>query len=102
MNWIEIIRVHPVGRGAVIKILELCNQVRLPKTAGRSVKMNVYGNSGFNKDLSIHIHWTCDSGREEKSPFGLELSHALRPFGQVSHSVWIEQNEDLLDKASNS
>ncbi|MHC1726341.1 MAG: hypothetical protein AB9866_10090 [Syntrophobacteraceae bacterium] len=102
MSWIEIIRVHPVGRGAVIKILELCNKVRLPKIAGRSVKLNVYGNTGFNKDLSIHIHWTCESGAETRTPFGIELSHALLAFGQVSHTVWIEQSESLLDKASNS
>jgi hypothetical protein len=53
--------------------------------------MKTYDHAALETDLSIHLHW--ESGRFEQngSALGLRLVQALKEFGWVDHSVWIEK-----------
>ncbi len=59
---------------------------------GRKVKMNLYRRALVENDLSIHLDWETEKAEIQGSATGLCLSHVLREFGLVSHTVWLPAN----------
>jgi hypothetical protein len=54
----------------------------------------VYQSALLENDLSIHIRGGAETFRHGKSPLGLSLTHALRDFGLISHSVWVHEGDE--------
>ena len=61
-----------------------------PTDTPHLVEIRIYHQTVVETDLSIHIYWQSERGRNEKSPLGLRLSSALRNLGLLNHSVWVE------------
>ena len=53
--------------------------------------MKIYCNANIDSDLSIHLLHNSDNANN-KSPLSLQLVSALKEFGLVNHSVWVEMH----------
>jgi hypothetical protein len=55
--------------------------------------MKTYRHAALETDLSVHLHWKSERPEENGSALGLRLAQALKEFGLVDHSVWMEEEE---------
>ena len=62
----------------------------LNKNSARQ-SMKIYCNANIDSDLSIHLLHNSDNANN-KSPLSLQLVSALKEFGLVNHSVWVEMH----------
>jgi hypothetical protein len=46
----------------------------------------------IDTDFSIHLFHDSKKVEKSGSPLGLRLASALKEFGLVNHSIWIEMN----------
>jgi hypothetical protein len=79
MKWLEVIKLRSTGND-----FELLNELLLSFEKFNQpelVEMKTYDHAALETDLSIHLHWAL----------GLRLVQALKEFGWVDHSVWIEK-----------
>ena len=94
MRWLEIITVRSAGG---IQLFADFNFVRLVKEtpqdegARRPEFFMVYSH-GINKtDVSFHLHYRTKAIDIRQSLLGWRLIETLKPYGLVSHGIWIEQ-----------
>ncbi len=91
MKWLEIAKLRSGERDSQLlkELLPSLDKLSQPGLAG----MKAYSHATLETDLSIHLHW--ESGRPEQngSALGLRLVQALKEFGLVDHSVWIEEEK---------
>ena len=94
MKWVEIISLRCPANIDTPFVDELLKEVSESDSATDTpehlVEIRVYHHSVFESDLSIHIYWKSEPGRQDKSPLGLRLFSALRNLGLLTHSVWVE------------
>jgi UDP-N-acetylmuramoylalanine-D-glutamate ligase len=93
MRLLEIITIRSVGNIPKPLISNLLSQIEQTHTAEKPVAIKMYHHSGVNTDVSIHLHWRSISGSQGKSSLGMMLSHTLRDFGLLNHSIWIEEKQ---------
>ena len=92
MKWLEIIELRAVGRNQdslESQLQELIDEVNL-KTTREAVK--AYCHARIDNDFSVHIFHETEIVEEGGSQLGLHLTSALREFGLVNHSIWIEMH----------
>jgi len=53
--------------------------------------MDIYRNAWINTDISVHLHWKSTRTEQQGSTVGLRLARALKEFGLVNHSAWVEE-----------
>jgi hypothetical protein len=89
MKWLEIIKLRSAGRDSGL-LEELLLSVGKSSQSGL-VEMKTYHPVALESDWSVHLYW--ESGRPEQngSPLGLRLAQALKEFGLIDHSIWIEE-----------
>ena len=96
MKWVEIITLRSPSKinGQFIEeLLKGAGESESPNdTPKHLVEIKVYHHSVVETDLSIHIYWRSEAGRQDKSPLGLRLSSALKTLGLLNHSVWVEKS----------
>ncbi len=63
---------------------------RTAKEAGL-VGMRMYHNASYQTDLALSLTWDTNALRHEGSRAGLAISEALKTFGLVEHSIWLEK-----------
>ncbi len=68
---------------------KLVNEV-YERTAKNTVK--AYCRLMVDTDFSIHLFHDSKKVEKSGSPLGLRLASALREFGLVNHSIWIEMH----------
>ena len=89
MNWIEIIELRSY-RFKPETLREL-KQTIVESERDRGLRVfEVYHNLYIETDTGIHIHWKTREGRIKKSSLGLRIASALRDFGHVNHTIWVE------------
>jgi hypothetical protein len=93
-SLLEIISVRTAGRAERINALELYKQFHWPRAVGRSVSIKVYCSTGYETDLSIHIHWDSASPEPAKSSLGIQLAGLFKHYGLVNHTVWHSAREE--------
>lgn len=71
------------------QLQELIDEVNL-ETKGEAIKP--YFNAKIDNDFSIHLFHESEIVRKDGSRVGLHLASALREFGMVSHSIWIDMD----------
>lgn len=91
MHRIEIIhlrvnRVHSVN--AVKDLLE-----HALKTNSNEIShlVKIYHHQSIDEDLCVILHWNTAEMTRTLSDLGLRLTSALKDFGRVDHSIWVEQ-----------
>jgi hypothetical protein len=90
MKWIEVIKISVAeNRRAALEdqIKSVMNNLNR-KDHAETVKL--YHNL-LDGDLSIHLCWNDGGAQPRGSNTGLCLTHMLREFGLISHSVWLEK-----------
>ena len=89
MRWMEFIKVQ-TAKSNVREIL--LNFVTECKECQELVEAKVFNHTTVN-DCSLCLIWDTDSPKAQGSIVGLTLSGALKQFGLVDHSVWVEETE---------
>lgn len=90
MNWSEVIAVRSTGSNtASLKsaLEELMGDVH-EDDASEGVR--IYHREKIDTDFCIILSHAGETVLGEGSPLGLRLAAALKTFGLVNHSVWIE------------
>jgi hypothetical protein len=92
MKWLEVIKLRVAGNGeGLLKAL-----FREMNKAGQDrglIEIKTYRHAALEADLSVHLHWESDRPDQNGSTLGLSLAQALKEFGLIDHSVWIEEQK---------
>jgi len=88
LEIIEICSVHADRDRLEKQISELCGQV---SAASVDVDLKVYMHGFVAGEFSIHLLQEIRKKSVLKSAIGEQLAAALREFGMVNHSVWIQR-----------
>ncbi len=91
MKWIEIIELRTADNTLdqlKTHLHELMNQVR-KESDEHAIK--VYTRMMVENDYSIHLFHDSDYAGDRGSLLGLRLVSALKPYGLVNHTIWIER-----------
>lgn len=90
MKWLEIIELRSVGTKRIFLEAQLQKLIDdVEKEANKQI-IKVYNHVTIDVDFSIHLLHDSANVEQEGSPLGLQLAFALKEFGMVNHSVWIE------------
>jgi len=91
MKWLEIIELRSVGRNRKFLESELETFIaELNEERGqRAIK--VYSRVAVDSDFSIHLLHDSKEADINGSPLGLQLVSALKEYGLVNHTVWVER-----------
>jgi hypothetical protein len=88
MKWVEIITLRVSGAIPSELADEFLKELGKVSTTKNLEEIRMYRNS--INDVSIHIHWKSEQEGQHKSDFGLMLSQALKDYGLLNHSVWVQ------------
>jgi hypothetical protein len=91
MNWVEIITLRSNGNIQESLIRELLKPVAEDKERNGLMSMKIYRNAWVDTDMSVYLHWESTRVEQQGSAMGLRLAQALKEFGLVSHSAWVEE-----------
>ncbi len=92
MKWLEILELRTVDRNR--ELLELQLQKLINEVAKETEKLAIktFSSAMINTDFSIHLFHDTKKVENNGSPLGLHLVSALKEFGLVNHSIWIEMH----------
>ena len=93
MKWLEIIELRSVDSNRELlesQLQKLINEVDR-ETKKQAIK--TYSRVMIDTDFSIHLFHDSKKIENSGSPLGLNLVTALKEFGLVNHSVWIEMHD---------
>jgi hypothetical protein len=96
MKWIEIIELRSAGNAR--KQLETHLQEFLDQVEKKVEKQTVklYARMMIDTDLSVHLFHDSGTVKNRGSSLGIRLVSALKPYGLVNHTIWIEKQKDSL------
>jgi hypothetical protein len=91
MKWLEVIKLRSAGTDSrlleeLLLSIDKFNQIGL-------VEMKPFHHAALESDWSIHLHWESERPQQNGSALGLRLAKALKEFGLVDHSIWIEEEK---------
>jgi len=91
MKWLEVIKLRSAGKDSrsmdeLLLSIRKFNQAELVET-------KTFRHASLDSDLSVHLHWESEGPERNGSPLGLHLARALKEFGLIDHSVWIEKEK---------
>jgi hypothetical protein len=89
MKWVEVIKLRSAGMGSGLR-----EELLLPmgKDAQNGpVEMKAYRHAALDTDWSVHLHWESERPEQNGSALGIRLARALKEYGLVDHSVWVEE-----------
>ncbi len=55
------------------------------------VRIHMYNSVLYRTDVALSLTWDTSSFQHEGSRAGLSISEALKTFGLVEHSIWVEK-----------
>lgn len=90
MKWVEVIQLRVTGCDKDLlksELLKLINES--DKSTGEQMMM-VYGRVLVDTDYTIQIIHKTKNVENNGSSLGLRLVSALKAFGLVNHSIWVE------------
>jgi len=94
MKWIEIIELRSAGntrKQLETHLQELIKQME-KKTEKQTVKL--YTRMVIDTDVSIHLLHDSSKVNNRGSFLGITLVSALKSYGLVNHTIWIEKRKD--------
>ena len=92
MKWLEIIELRSAdcNRDQLMSQLHKLSNEVYEETGKQTV--TTYGCAQFRSDFSIHLFHHSKEVEFSGSSLGIRLASALKEFGLVNHSIWIETN----------
>ena len=91
MRWLEIIELRTVNGSQQEFKYQLKNMLENFQDTAADLTVDVYNRIGLESDLSIHLMHHTDKTDISRSPEGMQLADALKKFGLVNHSIWIDR-----------
>jgi hypothetical protein len=91
MKWLEIIELRTVNRNQDLLKSQLRNLINKTEQEAKKQTIKVYSRVMVDTDFSIHLFHDLKKVENSGSPLGLRLASALKEFGLVNHSVWVER-----------
>lgn len=91
MESLEVVHLRPYSRITKEQASEAFRQLAWPAQEIGLGDIVMHANTSVSGDLCISIHWHREIPLREKSPLGLQLASAFSEFGQIEHSVWIDE-----------
>jgi hypothetical protein len=92
MKWLEIIELRSVDSNREwleSKLQKLIDQVDKEK---KKQAIKAYTRVLIDTDFSIHLFHDSNKVENSGSSLGLRLASALKEFGTINHSIWIEMH----------
>lgn len=92
MKWLEIIELRSVDSNRELlesQLQKLTNDLD-KETKKQAIK--AYSRVMIDTDFSIHLFHDSKKVETSGSQLGLRLASALKEFGLVNHSIWIEMH----------
>lgn len=89
MKWIEIIKLRNAGE--VPESLKVLLSGLLKNGPSGLAEARLYRHASWETDWTMHLHWETEQPEKNGSALGLHLSQALKEFGLIDHSIWIEE-----------
>jgi hypothetical protein len=96
MKCIEIIELRSAGntrKQLEAHLQEFIEQME-KKTKQQTVKL--YTHMMIDTDFSIHLFHDSSKIKNRGSSLGIRLVSALKSYGLVNHTIWIEKQKDSL------
>ncbi len=91
MKWLEIIELRSVGSNRELLKRQLKALIDEAHKKAEQQAIKVYNHVAIDTDFSIHLLHDSKEADIGGSPLGLHLASALKKFGLVNHSVWVER-----------
>ena len=91
MKWIEIITLRSAGGTRDSIEQKIPRSVAEVDQSKNLVSVQVYRHATVDTDLSVHLLFECVRPEVQSSALGQRLASALKAFGLVSHSLWVEE-----------
>ena len=94
MRWMETIKVQSAtGKEQVIvdELIALAKQVQKSGNGHGLQEAMVSCHASVPGYFALRLFWNTDTPQTRGSMIGLSLTQALKVFGLVDHSVWIEK-----------
>jgi hypothetical protein len=89
MKWLEVIKLRSAGRDSEM-LKELLLSINKLSQSGL-VRMKTYHHATLETDWSVHLLWESERPEQNGSSLGLRLAQALKDFGLIDHSIWVEK-----------
>jgi len=94
MKWLEIIELRSVDHNRELLISQLHKLGNELEQETGMQTATTYGCVKFESDFSIHLFHHSKEVEFSGSSLGLRLASALKEFGLVNHSIWVEMNNN--------
>jgi len=90
MKWIEVIQLRSIAGNQKRLGSELNGLINEVGEKSKKQIITAYSRVLIDTDYNIHIFHDSNEVEKFGSPLGLRLADALKEFGLVNHSVWVE------------
>lgn len=90
MHRIEIIHLRVNGAGSTKEAVELLKQALKTNSNEIAHLVKIYHHLSVEGDLCVILNWESGEIARSWCDLGLHLTSALKEFGRVDHSVWVE------------
>jgi len=90
MKWIEIVELRTVEGNKQLLKLQLKELIREVDEELQGKRIKIYKRVTIETDFSIHLFHETKRIETCGSELGLRLVSALKDFGMVNHSTWVE------------
>ncbi len=91
MKWLEVIKLRSSGKD-YRSLEELLLSVGKFNQSGLA-ETKTFRHAALESDWSVYLHWESERPEPNGSPLGLHLTRALKEFGLIDHSVWVEKEK---------
>jgi alkyl hydroperoxide reductase subunit AhpF len=92
MKWLEIIELRSADNHRELLGSQLQKLIKEVDKETKMLAIKTYSRVRIDTDFSIHLFHDSKKVEKSGSPLGLRLASALKEFGLVNHSIWIEMH----------
>ena len=93
MKWLEIIELRSIDTNRDYLQAQLEKLIDDVEMEARKQVIKAYNRVMIDADFSIHLLHDSANVENEGRSLGLHLVSALKEFGLINHTVWIEQGD---------
>lgn len=94
MKWIEVIQLRSLNRNRKSLSSKLKRLIREVEKENKGQSVKIYGREMIDTDFSIVLFNHAEKEQKGGSALGLGLADALKEFGMVRHTIWLEMESE--------
>lgn len=93
MNWLEIIEIRSACGCQKLIDSKLKNLIEETTQNAMQLNLRIFKHATLDTGFCIHLLHDSNQIEDEGSTIGIHLASAMKEFGMVNHTVWIEMYE---------